>query len=311
MSLFDRPSSLDELLNRPRPGLWQQFIAQPCIFLARKFYTWYQAIPATPLTKPVSVVCISDTHNSQPKLPEGDILIHAGDLTQSGSSTELRASITWLRAQSHPIKIVVAGNHDLLLDASRDDSSSTTKSTAASDRESIDWGDVIYLENKETTVTCSNGRTLRIYGSPFSPRHGNWAFQYPRARDIWSSIRIPEGVDILITHAPPRAHLDLLGLGCVHLLRALWRVRPRVHVFGHVHEGAGTEWVVFDKLQEMYERVVVDGGGVWNLMGVVWEFAKRFWGRRTDVEAKCLLVNAAVVGGLRDDERRGAVRVVI
>ncbi|RJE17653.1 Calcineurin-like phosphoesterase, partial [Aspergillus sclerotialis] len=257
MPLFTSPTTpLDSLLDRPRPGPWEQFLSNPCIFLARKLYTWYQAIPATPLTKPISIVCVSDTHNSQPKLPEGDILIHAGDLTQSGSLAELRSSVNWLRTQSHPIKVVIAGNHDFLLDASRDNSSSSSDkaaaaaAAAASERESIDWGDIIYLENKETTITCPNGRNLRIYGSPFSPRHGNWAFQYPRGYDIWSSIRIPEGIDILVTHAPPRAHLDLLGLGCVYLLRALWRVRPRVHVFGHVHEGAGVEWVLFDRLQE-------------------------------------------------------------
>ncbi|KAL2177257.1 uncharacterized protein P884DRAFT_270139 [Thermothelomyces heterothallicus CBS 202.75] len=65
----------------------------------------------------VSVVCVSDTHNSQPVLPDGDVLIHAGDLTQSGSLRELQAALDWLRAQLHPVKIVVAGNRDLLLDA--------------------------------------------------------------------------------------------------------------------------------------------------------------------------------------------------
>lgn len=253
---------------------------------------------------------MSDTHNSQPKLPDGDILIHAGDLTQSGSLNELQNTLAWLRDQCYPIKIVVAGNHDLLLDATHDGStSSTKKETALAERESLDWGDIIYLENEERIVTCSSGRQLRVYGSPYSPKHGNWAFQYPRSQDVWSST-IPEGIDILITHGPPRAHLDLLSLGCVHLLKTLWRVRPRLHVFGHVHEGAGTEWLLFDALQEKYERTVVVGGGFWNLMAVAWEFGRGIFGRR-DVEAKCLLVNPSVVGGLRDDERRGAVRVVI
>lgn len=165
-------SGLDQLIHRPRPGLWQQFRVQPSVFLSRKLYTWYQAIPAKPLTNPVSIVCISDTHNSQSKLPDGDILIHVGDLTQSGSLKELEAALAWLRSQSHPTKIVVAGNHDLLLDAGRDGS---TKQ-AASERATLDWGDITYLENEETTIVCANGRQLRVYGSPYSPRHGNWTF---------------------------------------------------------------------------------------------------------------------------------------
>ena len=183
MSIFGKQqNSLDALLHRPRPSLWEQFLERPCIFLARKLYTWRQPIYAQPLVDPVSVVCISDTHNSQPTLPAGDILIHAGDLTQSGSLHELQATINWLLAQPHPIKIVVAGNHDLLLDPNCDSQNKGTANThAAAQRGAIDWGDIIYLQDAGTTVTCAaNGRRLRVYGSPRSPRHGIWAFQYPR-----------------------------------------------------------------------------------------------------------------------------------
>lgn len=114
---------------------------------------------------------------------------------------------------------------------------------------------------------------------------------------------------MLITHGPPRAHLDLLNLGCVNLLQALWRVRSRLHVFGHVHEGAGTEWLLFDGLQEAYERTVVAGGGLLNLLFTMREFVKSFF--YPSVEAKCLLVNPSMVGGLRDDQRRQPVEVVI
>jgi predicted phosphodiesterase len=307
MPLFTKQhNGLDALLHRPRPGLWEQFLARPCIFLAHKLYTWQRAVPAQPLVDPVSVVCISDTHNSQPTLPDGDVLIHAGDLTQSGSLAELQATVNWLRAQPHPVKIVVAGNHDLLLDASCDNRKGAGDATA--ERAAIDWGDIIYLENTATTVTCANGRQLRVYGSPQSTRHGNWAFQYPRGHDVWAEA-VPQDVDILITHGPPKGHLDLLRLGCEHLLRELWRVRPRLHVFGHVHEGAGTEWLQFDGLQDAYERTVVASGGLWNLVWTAKEFIQALF--RPVAEAKCLLVNPAVVGGLRDDERRRPIKVVI
>lgn len=122
-------------------------------------------------------------------------------------------------------------------------------------------------------MTCANGRCLRVYGSPYSPQHDNWALQYPCSEDIWGG-KIPDNINILITHGPPRAHLDLLNLGCVHLLQELWRVRPRLHVFGHVNEDAEPVWLQFDALQDTYECVVVSSGGVWNFVRVVRDFAR-------------------------------------
>lgn len=289
--------------------------------MAHKLYTWQPRYPVpSPESLPVSIVCVSDTHNSQPALPDGDILIHAGDLTQSGSFEELHVALNWLSSQTHPIKIVIAGNHDLLLDTRQDASGNKIKSTAdpskspAALRASLPWGGIIYLQNQDTTVTCPNGRCLRIYGSPYSPRHGNWAFQYPRAENIWHDT-IPEDIDVLITHAPPRGHCDLLNLGCVHLLNELWRVRPRLHVFGHVHEGAEVETVQFDALQLAYERTVISGGGVWNLMWTAFKFMQSLFWRGLRIPGRtggwCTLVNPAIVGGLRDAEARRPARVVI
>lgn len=297
-------SSLHELFHRQRPGPWQKFLAQPYVFLARTLYSWHKPILAMPLTSPVSIVCISDTHNTHAAVPDGDILIHAGDLTQSGSFKELQDALDWLRTLPHPIKIVIAGNHELLLDSAWDDSSGR----AASERAQLDWGDIIYLENEEATISCPNGRQLRVCGSPYSTRHGNWAFQYPRNQDVWAS-SVPDGIDVLITHGPPFAHLDLLKWGCPHLLQTLWRVRPRLHVFGHVHEDSGTDLMFFNGLQEAYERTVAAGGGFRNLLLTAWELAKACL--RPAVEAKCLLVNPSIVGGLRDNERRQPIKVFI
>ncbi|KAH6612921.1 Metallo-dependent phosphatase-like protein [Chaetomium sp. MPI-SDFR-AT-0129] len=340
-------TGLDALLHRPRPSAWEQFLAQPCLFLARKLYVFHTPTiyPISHPTQRVVVVCISDTHNSQPKLPSGDVLIHAGDLTQSGTLAELQTTLAWLRSQPHPVKIVVAGNHDLLLDPSCDSTTArhvaTGGSTAAEQRASLDWGDLVYLENRTVTVTCPNGRQLRVHGSPLTPKHGNWAFQYPRGADnVWrtedqetddkndkndnddnespyaSSGIIPKYVDVLITHGPPKGHLDLTqGLGCEGLMGALWRARPQLHVFGHVHEGAGVESLRYDEVQRAYEKTVVEGGGVWNLVGVLvpavwgWLWSSTPVGFKKRV--RTLLVNAAVVGGLRDQERRKPVIVVI
>lgn len=304
-------SGLESLLHRPRPTPWQKFQRDLWVFLARTIYEWRHTIPAQPLTDSVSVVCVSDTHNSQPEIPPGDILIHAGDLTQSGSFEELQAALDWLRSQPHPHKLVIAGNHDLLLDASLDSTATGKGAIAAAQREQLDWGDITYLENTTTQITCANGRRLRVYGSPKSPRHGNWAFQYPRpeSEGTWQGT-IPDDIDILITHGPPRAHLDTLRLGCPALLAEVWRVRPRLHVFGHVHEGHGNEWLGLDALQEAYERTVVAGGGLWSVLRVLGGYVRAvMFG--SPAEARSLLVNPCMVGGLRDDERRKAIVVRI
>lgn len=321
MPLFSsRGTDLDALIQRRRPGRWHHFFQQPCVSLARLLYTWRSFSPPTSNPAPVSVVCISDTHNCQPTLPNGDVLIHAGDLTQSGTLEELHTTLTWLSSQPHPVKIVIAGNHDVLLDANQDVTGNKIKSTINPSkspgalRASLPWDDIIYLQNQNATITCPNGRRLRIYGSPCSPRHGNWAFQYPRAEDVWDGT-VPEDTDVLVTHVPPQGHCDLLGLGCVYLLHELWRVRPRLHVFGHIHEAAGVETVQFDALQLAYEKTVIAGGGVWNLIRTASEFLQSlFWlGLRLPGRTGgwCTLVNPAIVGGLRDVETRRPIRVVI
>lgn len=227
MPVSQRGSRLEAIINRPQPSVWEEFRRQPRVYIARALNDWRQLQPSSPDLLPVSVVCISDTHNSRPRLPDGDVLIHAGDLTQSGTFEELKASVVWLSSQPRPFKIVVAGNHDVLLDPKQDGTGSRTRSTAGDHsqspqalRDALDWKGrgIVYLENQEADVTCPNGRRLRIYGSPLSPRNGNWAFQYLRTDNVWRDT-IPEGVDILITHGPPRGHLDLLSTGCNSLLR--------------------------------------------------------------------------------------------
>lgn len=291
---------LDALLARPRPSTWQQFLKEPCVFLAKKLYSWRSIIPIEPIS-PITVVCVSDTHNSQPRIPPGDILIHAGDATQSGTLKEFQSCVDWLHSLPHKYKILVAGNHDLLLDPKIQSPDSTR-------RDAIDWQDVIYLHNEAITLRFTGGRQLKIYGSPLSPRHGNWAFQYSRAQDVWRDA-VPIDTDVLVTHGPPRTHLDLGYLGCCFLLRELWSKRPRLHVFGHVHEGYGQEWVQFDGLQKAYEETLISNGGIWRLGRVLYEFLLTQF--RPNGECQALLVNASAVGGLRDEKRRQAITVHI
>lgn len=60
-------------------------------------------------TRKTRIVCISDTHNQTPKLPQGDVLIHAGDMTKQGSRHELERTVRWLESTDFEAKIVIAG----------------------------------------------------------------------------------------------------------------------------------------------------------------------------------------------------------
>lgn len=97
--------------------------------------------------------------------------------------------------------------------------------------------------------------TLREFNPPVSNTSlTDNRFQYDRESAPWQN-RIPLETDVLITHTPPRYHLDL-NLGCAGLLEEIWLVKPRLHVFGHVHSGHGREAVFWDEGQKSYERLM-------------------------------------------------------
>jgi Icc-related predicted phosphoesterase len=176
----------------------------------------------------IRLVCVSDTHNQLHKIaiPEGDILVHAGDLAMRGSLKEIAAFNDFLGTLPHPHKVVVAGNHDLAFE--REPERARALLTHA-----------IYLQDEAATVAG-----LRFWGAPWQPWFFDWAFNLPRGPALaekWA--RIPEGTDVLITHGPPQGQGDRTDrgdlAGCADLLAAVRRVRPRCHVFGHIHEGYG------------------------------------------------------------------------
>ena len=239
----------------------------------------------------IRLICISDTHSKKPCLiPLGDVLIHAGDLTNLGSTSEIQAHVDWLSSLPHPNKIVIAGNHDSYFD-------SASRSTADADK-SIRWGDIHYLQHSTTILVFPRhgNRKLTFYGAPQIPQCGGteFAFQYQRSSDAWSET-VPRAIDVLITHTPPKYHLDLSsGLGCEFLLEEVWKARPKVHVFGHVHAGYGREHIFWDEGQQAYERICARGDNgvlidvlavrgwlvvikmIWySVLGILWS---RMWG---------------------------------
>jgi Icc-related predicted phosphoesterase len=95
-----------------------------------------------------------------------------------------------------------------------------------------------YLED----AGCEIGG-LRFYGSPWTPLFWDWAFMLPDAELVEKWKAIPSGLDVLITHGPPHGVLDLTNrndrAGSLALLHRVREAKPRLHVFGHIHEAAG------------------------------------------------------------------------
>ena len=279
----------------------------------------------SPVSKPtaeplIAIVCISDTHNYQPDLPPGDILIHAGDLTENGSFDELHAQFTWLNSQPHPHKLVIAGNHDFLLDEAflaRHPERRCGSSKKAAD---LDFGTLHYLNDSSISIEVSllerrHPHAFRIWLAVHALQHPS-AFQYPAAAaDRWRTL-IPPGTDIVVTHGPPRLHLDEAGarhVGCAFLAEALacWCARGFGGV-GHIHAGRGREDAVLHRVRQVHDDVANHWRG-WGTAGemallVAWAglqcvFGKRRWGSVTT------FVNAAVVGG-RKNKIKYEARVV-
>ncbi|CAD6589239.1 MAG: hypothetical protein ASARMPREDX12_003702 [Alectoria sarmentosa] len=252
------------------------------------------------------------THCTHPPIPPGDLLLHAGDLSKWGTFSEIQAQLTWLSEQPHKYKVVVAGNHDLLLDPEfREQHPERWKKSAqaASDDNNInyvdyqaahlDWADVIYLHNSSVTLPFTCDRSLRIYGSPLTPRYGLSAFQHLPSEDVWTE-KVPLNTDIVLTHGPPRGHLDgFMKSGCAFLTQEVLRVQPRLVVYGHIHEGYGTEERVYDRVGEAYEQIFGQLGGWVNLASMAWGI---MWGyliprSLQQPERRTAFVNAAVVEG--------------
>lgn len=294
--------ALDALINRQPTSQWRLLLEAPLGTLARVLHSkrsHHLEAHQPPVSEPaVTVVCISDTHNLQPSFPPGDLLVHAGDLTQNGTVEELQRQLDWLNQQPHQHKVVIAGNHDIALD----DAKHIELGRQAGAASRLWCGSIHYLQDSTVSLKFRGGRTLVVYGSPWTRKHGNWAFQYEPGVDKFSG-RIDSETDVLVTHSPPKTHLDLANWGDEFLRQELWRVKPRLHVFGHIHGGYGKEMMAFGRFDRLYERVLVGDAG---LVAVLWMLVSLLLGLLGFRPAtSTVLVNAASVGGLRDRYRNG------
>ncbi|KIV97188.1 hypothetical protein PV10_00967 [Exophiala mesophila] len=239
-------------------------------------------------------------------LPAADVLIHSGDLTIRGSLVEHERALALIASIEADLKIVVPGNHDITLDHSyyREHYAQHTQKPKLSDSKLAEIKDlytgkeaqakgIVYLEEGINQFQLKNGAKLKVYASAWQPEFCNWAFGYPRSTDRFNPATdgstgpenpVPDydaadGIDIMITHGPPMGILDEtihgMNVGCEHLRRAVERCRPKIHAFGHIHEGHGAllkSWDVSDdnaltmttpeKDQPEGRSIIVDATGV-------------------------------------------------
>jgi Icc-related predicted phosphoesterase len=176
---------------------------------------------------------LSDTHGKHgllKNLPKADAIIHAGDVSSSGSEHSVVDFMNWFSDLDYEFKIFIAGNHDFYFE--RESTSYLKKMIPAN---------LIYLNDSGVTI---NG--INIWGSPITPWFYDWAFNRERGVEInkhWKLI--PKNTDVLVTHGPPAGILDQVnadrGVGCEDLLKRINSIKPKVHVFGHIHEAYGSE----------------------------------------------------------------------
>lgn len=154
--------------------LIDHLLLSPLTFITIKVYSILLFLRGHPFHPPrnkpaVKVVCISDTHDQIVSVPPGDILIHSGDLTNAGTAADIQKQLDWLKAQPHPVKIVVAGNHDSYFDVR-----SRIPEDAVSGAK-LDLDGLVYLESTLTVQTIK-GREIAIFGVPDIPRCGPKSF---------------------------------------------------------------------------------------------------------------------------------------
>ncbi len=174
------------------------------------------------------IVAISDTHtlHDRVRVPEGDVLVHGGDLTSNGDLDDVSRFDEFLGRLPHRHKVVIAGNHDFCFEQ---------RPEAARRR----LTHCIYLQDEAVEI-----EGVKFWGSPWQPWFYDWAFNLKRGaalQEKWAMI--PSDIDVLVTHGPPLGEGDQTfrgeRVGCQDLREAVLRVRPKVHIFGHIHEGAG------------------------------------------------------------------------
>lgn len=212
-------------------------------------------------------VCVSDTHAQSGAcamdVPAGDVLVHAGDFTVTGTLDECRRFGAFLARLPHRRKLVVPGNHDVTFDddwyGTGPDEGRWRRFHRGYRQDPVACRAAVADACPRVELLLDSATTvdgLKVWGAPWQPSFSDWAFQAdrgPALRAKWDAI--PGDTDVLITHGPPAGVGDVVvtdegrreHVGCYDLLDAVVsRVRPAAHVFGHIHDGHGAYCATVD-----------------------------------------------------------------
>lgn len=211
----------------------------------------------------MKIVCISDTHtmHEEVNLPNGDILIHAGDFSNKGGKSDVEDFFGWLMRMKPKYRhiVFIAGNHD----KSFDEKYGPMPDWLAEGIAELEENNIYYL--KDDLIELEG---IRFYGMPWTPWfYGDtWAFNKKIGPDMQEMLDMIEPCDVLITHGPPMYTGDLAAnngahVGCPLLKEKIEEIQPRLHICGHIHEGSGVQLVDrcihvnASQLNEYYEVV--------------------------------------------------------
>lgn len=205
---------------------------------------------------------MSDTHGEDfSSTQQADVALHCGDLTDGSRLEEFRTALEVLKNIDAPLKLVIAGNHDFTMD-SRAFEAKIAEAVPSLDPQLVarEYGipgqarqlfddarqeGIVFLDEGIHRFALENGAMLTVYASPYAPALGAWGFQYHPNKGHHFDIQ--EGTDVVMTHGPPKGIMDYTygreRTGCPDLFAAVARGRPRLHCFGHIHEGWGARLV--------------------------------------------------------------------
>jgi hypothetical protein len=195
------------------------------------------------------ITLFSDTHQKHNLITNdligGDILLCAGDIMNSGyDKNDIYSFCDWFeKIDNYDTKIFIAGNHCRYFENHPEEARGILTG----------YKTIEYLQDEECILYFDgpNGDTpednIHIYGSPWQPKFNNWAFNLPHngeeMKAKWDVI--PANTDILVTHGPPYGYLDIPGgqnalrVGCEMLRYRIDEIKPKIHVFGHIHGSYG------------------------------------------------------------------------
>lgn len=187
----------------------------------------------------LKIVAFSDIHEQFekiPKMPDGDVLVCAGDITYRGSLEVIERFADWMKKFPHKYKVIVFGNHETFKRFGGDEEPLALKI--------IEEAGLTLLKNSGIDIDGTY-----FWGSPATPQFGNWAYMYKRGEPAvkqWA--QIPDDTSVLITHGPafgilddaPRGRGKFEKVGCEALLDRIWELKKlKAHCFGHIHNSYG------------------------------------------------------------------------